>query len=278
MSIVNSGKARLRAFAKAVIARDFPMRSLRDRAQVTKPTWTSVIPPKVWSTGPSSKLGASHWRAVQEFRSLNPDFQFNYLDDEAAASFMRKHFAGEPILDLFERTILGPMRADIFRYAALWIEGGVYIDVSKALTQPLSNFLEGARGPVLSYERNPLPLSINDRYADVRLEPFLIVQWCIMSPPRHPILGRMLANIVEQARSFAGVRVSSAKEAGLSLTGPRLWTQSIYEVIARDPGVALEIASFDYQERRFPVIRGSSTNYIFRSHYSELRDVIVIAK
>lgn len=57
----------------------------------------------------------------------DPDFEVEVFDDRTAREFLKEHF-DQTVVRAFDNCAVPAMRADYFRYAALYIRGGAYID------------------------------------------------------------------------------------------------------------------------------------------------------
>lgn len=259
--------------------RELPYRTIEDRDALTHcPAEAADIPLEVYQSWQDRKLGRSHLRDVEEFRKLNPEFKFHVFSNEDQADFMHSRYQGEDILKVFDSSTHGVMRSDIFRYSMLLDAGGVYLDLSKRLTTPMSQFLHLQSPFVLSHERNPIPddLILPKARSTSSIAPYLFVQWCLISTRNHRFLVRMIDNICRFAPMYAGVEISNPKLALLRLTSSHMWTQSVWQEIASDPVLDYTIAGFDYHEVEFPRIPGSYVRYLVTGHYaSERRRVIL---
>ena len=111
-----------------------------------RPVFTAVGGPPIlarlafyWE-GPESGAVA---RSVSAWQALHPGFATTlYGPDQAAAWLARHHPA---LLALFQRQTLPATRADLFRIALLYTEGGVYADVDEYPRAPVDDWLAGAQ-------------------------------------------------------------------------------------------------------------------------------------
>ena len=83
-----------------------------------------AIPKVIIQTGESSRNRpvASGWTAA------NPEYEYKYFDNAACAAFLNNHF-GRRAVRAFWGLRPGAFKADLFRYAYLFVHGGVYIDL-----------------------------------------------------------------------------------------------------------------------------------------------------
>jgi mannosyltransferase OCH1-like enzyme len=72
------------------------------------------------------------------WQSENEDYQYIFFDDEACISYLKRYFPDE-VVQSFHTLVPGAFKADLFRYAFLYRQGGVYADLD---TQPLCRLTE----------------------------------------------------------------------------------------------------------------------------------------
>jgi hypothetical protein len=70
-----------------------------------------------------------------------PEFQVRFFDDEQCKEYLAKHF-NPLILKRYMTLRSGAHRADLWRYCALYREGGLYIDIKTILFGPLAKVLQ----------------------------------------------------------------------------------------------------------------------------------------
>jgi mannosyltransferase OCH1-like enzyme len=101
-----------------------------------------TIPRIIIQTGPKdANRRDANWRLYQSsLKSLNPNFSYLYFDDEAALSFVDEHFSDTDLPRIYRDAPRFVLKADLFRYAAVKILGGFYMDMdmmAKASFEPL---------------------------------------------------------------------------------------------------------------------------------------------
>lgn len=248
------------------------------RPQGARPPDTGLAIPavvhQVWRTG---TLGRSHARSLRLLQERNRDFTFHLYLHADADAFMATQFAGEPIAEVYRRARFPQMRADIFRYAVLLRRGGVYLDITKYLSQPLADIISGQQGAVVSYERNRMPQPPPPAVADLlELPGHQLVQWCLIAPPGHPFLQRTLDNIAAAAGRLGSRSVADPKGTIIDLTGPRMLTHSVWQVLAAQPSVAFGQRGIDYGESVYPLHPRAWVCYATRPSYAEAQHTPVL--
>ena len=107
---------------------------------VSRPCRNNVtIPCHLWVTGRHIGENSSIPRHLKALLSRNHHWNHHLVDNEAMDAFMSTHFNETMIHWAYSMTnpILGAALADIWRMAALWMYGGVYIDYDSDIKTPL---------------------------------------------------------------------------------------------------------------------------------------------
>ena len=103
------------------------------------------------------------------------------------------------------------MKADIWRYAVLYVFGGVYVDTDSSFDVTLDDWLKPDDGFVVAPENNDyaecyhpnfylhsgLMASGNPKFlSTLPFDKRKLVQWLLISRPRHPVMLEALRNVV----------------------------------------------------------------------------------
>jgi hypothetical protein len=185
---------------------------------------------------------------IAKLITMNKDWQFHLLDDEAATEFMNDHFTNTSILWAYNliNPALGASKADIWRISALWLYGGCYIDTDSFLRTPFSAVVEDNDEIILGTERNEyrnhfqanLSLSIVNHNASRFFKNQIVINWLMFSRPQQPFLFRYLTNLIYilklqyfQLEVFPNPRVYHSWQRLIFTTGPGLFTASVYQEV-----------------------------------------------
>ncbi len=196
---------------------------------------------------------------IQEVIKNNPDWMIHLINDTEMYRFMNLTFANTSLLWAFYQIhpLLMAGRADIWRMAVLWRYGGVYLDADSALRKPLSQTLHGEDRMVLAAERNVYhnPFHPNESLSEViatnHFGKYILVQWCMVSEPYHPILTRFLEYVVHAVRQQFMKKIFFKDDITgpsrlLCTTGPRMFSTAVYEEIRVNPDVSFRNGDFNY--------------------------------
>ena len=166
-------------------------------------------------------------KVARELSIYAPDFQRTVYDNAQCEAFLKTHFPQYVATFLALR---GAHKADLFRYAILYVRGGVYMDIKTPLVQPLSRIIDTTRHAIYtSLSGNPAP----------GLYPRACFQSMIASPPRQAIFLRLL--------EFMAHNVSKARDPLHYL----MFTADMYEKILDDTK-ASELSHGEYASVRDP--------------------------
>ena len=133
--------------------------------------------------------------------SKNPQYTRRVLGDTEIEEYVSKHCPG-PYSDIFHSVnpVFGAMKADLWRYCALYTEGGIYMDVDIGVTnKTLNEWVD--RNVVLSMEGNSYKDHIYPQcsriwaaanattFPEQIMTPNQLVQWALIFPMKgHPLL------------------------------------------------------------------------------------------
>ena len=153
-------------------------------------------------------------RLMKETAELNPGYAYHCWNDAMARPFLAA--SGKPgLLRAYREARHVAIRADIFRLALLFAEGGVYLDADDRCTGPLEALLP-AEAEAVFYQENTGSVGNN----------------FLAATPGHPVIGQALDEAVLAVLQGAG-------ESAWLATGPGLLSRVVAAAVARDPSLRL---------------------------------------
>lgn len=176
------------------------------------------IPPGIAQYWNEAEPPADIAALMQGWADRHPDHDVRRFDDAAALRFLDEAYAPE-VAAAFRRAREPAQRADLFRLAWLFAQGGWYVDADNRCLAPLAAITPA--GATLVVYQEDLGTLGNDTIGAI---------------PRHPALGRALAQAV------GAINAGAADLLWLN-TGPALLTRAFAETLAEaalDPGVAMD--------------------------------------
>lgn len=206
----------------------------------------------------------------------NPLWQLHIVTNAMKDEFMNSVFANTSLLWAYHLISpkAGAAKADLWRYATLWMYGGFYVDDDSDIGRPLDRVVEPSDSLLVSFEKNGfnanrcyIPrfhLSDFTTYRNESLRSLNIfnhrclLNWALASAPRHPIVAAVMRNAVEIIRheylqdSVLRSHYQAYRwEAIMCATGPSLLTASAREMLLQhgaEPGVRLRLANVDFKD------------------------------
>lgn len=158
---------------------------------------TPAIPRKIWQTWKTKTLPAKMAKNVAKMLADNPEYEYSLSDDADCIQLLMENF-GPNFVNAFWAPRFGMFRADLWRYAVLWLHGGVYLDLDAVLLEPLSAVI-----------RDPFTLIIpKDIGASGLYQAF------VACAPKHPAIWHMLQ------LAFYNIASRRPLISDLALSGP----------------------------------------------------------
>ncbi|BCK75990.1 glycosyltransferase [Acetobacter aceti NRIC 0242] len=214
---------------------------------------------------------------IEKIKKENPEWDYRLYRDKDIESFIETEF-GNNVLKIYKKIddSYGAARADLFRYLILYKYGGVYLDIKSRFYGPISQFVKGDEGFIISQWSN----AVGEKYEGFGLKSELsfipggeFQQWHIIAAPGHPFLREVVESIIKKVNSYRPWKDGTGKVGVLNLTGPIIYTKTIYPIldlyphkfIRRESDIGLEYSIFGKDKHK----------NAFVLHYSKLQNPIV---
>lgn len=198
------------------------------------------IPKIIHQTFKTDKLPfITRWH-IARFRKRNPEYTYEFYDDERIANFLMDHF-DEEVFTQYQRLNIGAAKADFFRYAVLLKKGGVYIDLDSSIKGRLSDFIKPEDVAIISKERNP----------------GLYVQWALVYEANHPFLQRTMEMMLDN------IRHNRYPNDVHKMTGPQVYSNAINACLQENQDHPHRVLGYDYSGHlkfKYPLSKLMYTN------------------
>lgn len=102
--------------------------------------YNQLIPKKIFQTYKTNSLTGPNAKSYQIIIAKNPEYEHHFYDDHMCQDFLYRHF-GSITLQCFNSLKPGAFKADLWRYAVLYIHGGVYLDIDLLEHTPLRDII-----------------------------------------------------------------------------------------------------------------------------------------
>lgn len=244
-------------------------------------------PPQLGNSTFGDKLIPRHlWIAVRELEAelnyqlpplfkRNPGWTVHIESNTMKDTFMNKTFAGTSLLWAYHMIspIAGAAKADLWRYAVLWTYGGAYIDDDSDMMTPLDKVILPTDSLIVAFEKNGfnanrcyIPryhLSDYSAFKNGYVEVFhgkILLNWAIMSMPRHALLESLMKNAVEvikheyfQDSVLRTLNAAHRWEVIMCSTGPSMLSATARELIMTNNSAflrshGLRLANVDFRD------------------------------
>ena len=169
----------------------------------------------------------------------NPDWRYEEFSDDECTSLIRNNFSQE-ILKAYQKInpIYGAARADLLRYCALYLHGGVYLDIKSTSTVSLNKIIQSQDAFLIgNWDNRPgekhYGWGIHDKIRHCAGGEY--IQWFIASEPRSPLLECVIQRVVSNITNYPqGITKKYGKAGVLEITGPIAYTLAISEYIVKN--------------------------------------------
>jgi|688.fasta_scaffold41328_6 hypothetical protein len=137
-----------------------------------------MIPKKIFQTHKDYNLSEEHQKLIHNIISVNSDFEYTFMDNDQCYEFIETNFE-KRIVDMYNSLPLDIMRADFWRIAVIYVNGGIYSDCDVLCLKELS--------PLIDKQELVLFSEKNDR----------ISNFFFASVPKHPVLKKTIDLMIE---------------------------------------------------------------------------------
>jgi len=160
---------------------------------------------------------------ISGFRKKNPEYAYEFYDDERIEHFLQTEF-DEETLKLYRKINIGAAKADFFRYAVMLKKGGVYLDIDSSINGKLDDLIRPGDTALLSPEKNPV----------------CYVQWAMIYEPGHPFLIRTMEMMLDN------IRENKFPHDVHHMTGPTVYSLAVRDCLKKNPAIPHRIFGIEY--------------------------------
>ncbi len=190
------------------------------------------IPKKIFQTWKSRYLTEKVYNHVRKLIDMNPDYDYYLFGDYECREYLKRYFTSE-YLAAFDDIVPGAFKADFWRYAVLYREGGVYIDIDLDILYPLDSFIP----------KDTDFVSVKDRCPPTH--PNGIYQAFIATIPLHDFLSCSLQLCLSNVQS-----IYYDKQTCLGITGPRMMGTAMNGALKRDVETGFSQGEFSFKNTK----------------------------
>ena len=162
------------------------------------------IPPRIWQIFFGYTPVNDFLPFIQSWVTKNQDYSYTLMSNDGGNAFARKYYADRPdILQPFLDLQFPVLRSDLLRYMLLETEGGVYSDLDTNVLKPIGEW-------VTTDIRSKVHLIVGIGYDQLggkpefgMTEPLQFCQWTIAASKGHPIMKRVVEDVVRSLQAMA---------------------------------------------------------------------------
>ncbi|UNI21646.1 hypothetical protein JDV02_007619 [Purpureocillium takamizusanense] len=208
----------------------------------------STFPQKIWQTWKIDPLlfGITETVRATTWLQKNPQMRYEVITDSNEMTYVEEHFGPDgvnrpDIVEFYRNVKLPIIKADLLRYMILYSEGGVYADIDVEALKPFHRFLPERHNE----EDYDLVVGIEVDEPQFKDHPILgqksqsFCQWTIIAKPRHPVMLKLVENIMKWYKGVAKKqrvpisRVELDFDQVITGTGPSAFTSALLDEMNR---------------------------------------------
>jgi alpha 1,6-mannosyltransferase len=201
----------------------------RSVPHVTTTYYQSPIPPLIHQVFffPEGARN-THYRPTKYQMSWQTSpFAYTFYSDAAALTLIQNHLP--EYLSTFNALPTPILKTDFFKYAVLYVHGGIYSDLDVSLIHPLP-------WPELEKYDASMMVGIEGDNSLTGLSRGLQFEsWTIAAVPKHPVLTCALNRVRDQTKHFLPKwsPLTDIEEIIMDWTGPGIWSDCVTEYIGQ---------------------------------------------
>jgi mannosyltransferase OCH1-like enzyme len=155
-------------------------------------------------------------------------FTYSFYSDAAALTLLQNHLP--EYLSTFQALPTPILKTDFFKYAVLYVHGGIYSDLDVSLIHPLPwpELQEYDAGMIVGIE--------GDNTLKGLSRGLQFASWTIASVPKHEVLLCALNRVREKTKYFAPQwsAQTNIEEIIMDWTGPGIWSDCVVQYIGTE--------------------------------------------
>ncbi|WP_420421676.1 glycosyltransferase family 32 protein [Simkania sp.] len=218
-----------------------------------------MIPKKIYFTHKTAKPPAAYIEIIERWHAFCPEWELHYFSDEKVFKFFQAHFP-EYAKDL-AKIPMGAILADVFRYAVLYVQGGMYTDIDtipvKAIPEEWLSYQA-----VIGYEFQP------SKFPQVGLirkeECEVFCQWTLLSQPRVSLFKEALDLSFQKMRAN-NFEIHDERDT-LTSAGPLTFTSVVEKHLPSKEILILDMDYFGVWENYLTVTDRTVVKHLFHGY------------
>ena len=182
------------------------------------------IPKVMYKTGPISydRLSPDVLKVFNNTLTNNKGLKIEYFDNEQCSKFIEENF-DKTVLEAYKALIPGAYKADLFRYCILYLNGGIYSDLTQVFRVSLDELIDFKNDKIVLVDDVQLR---NQSFPGIQIN-------FIATRPKMIIFKKAIQSIVKNIRNhYYG-------STALDPTGPTLFRKELMKLKSVKPRIDL---------------------------------------
>ena len=171
--------------------------------------YNGLIPKNIIQTYKTNFIHPKVYNNVMNILNINKDYDYYFVTDNDGIKMIEENF-DKRTMDAFNKIKIGAAKGDFIRYIALYLYGGVYLDLDAGINIDLNTFI-------------PKDKEFIFFYAGYVKQQYTLIQWIIIIKPFHEIIKNVIEEMVN--------RIHNDESKIYLATGPKLFTDVIFNMI-----------------------------------------------
>lgn len=168
------------------------------------------------------------------------------------------------------------VKSDILRYVLIYLYGGVYLDIKSYSIDSLDKLIKSDKIQLYNWCEPNVDFKLKQKLFPrmSKMKQAEIVQWCLIYPPKHIIIKKVLYNLIKNYNLYLSKNLFNVFE----FSGPTLYTNTINQVIKDNPKIKNELSileCFECDKLCFNNLKYDHKIYYKNKHYSKLNSMII---
>ena len=217
-----------------------------------KPPPLDDIPNKLWQVFFNDIPIDPYTDSIQTWITKNQDYQYTLVSAAGANALALKHYANRrEILYSFLSLRVPVLRSDLLRYMVLESEGGVYSDLDTSALKPAKEWIPSKlRSKVHAIVGIEYDQGKGEAYPGMEGPRLQFCQWTMAASRGHPLISRMITDVVEALQVLAIknqttiAELRPSDEEVIQLSGPVIWTTAVLKTLSEATGTEMSYRNF----------------------------------
>jgi mannosyltransferase OCH1-like enzyme len=171
------------------------------------------IPKIIHQSYKTNFLHPNNYIAAMSWKKMNLNYEYKYWDDNSVIELIKKNF-DDTVLKAYNLVYAGAYKSDIFRLCVLYLEGGIWTDISAICQYPIDLLIDSSLDLLICKD------------SPSQVENPNIYQAFIITIPQNPIIKSILDFTVDRVirnEYYDNNLYPFLKENGLGITGPTVF-------------------------------------------------------